>query len=42
MINRDFVNVKKPTSFDFWWKRHGGGVKAISFIMIMALIGSIN
>lgn len=41
-MKHDFVNSTRPTAFDFWWKRHGGAVKAVAFIAIMAFIGSIN
>lgn len=39
---KDYVNVAKPTASKVWWARHGVDVRAIGFIIAIALIGSIG
>lgn len=39
---RDYVNTKKPTAFQFFWKRHGGAVQFAVLVAFVAIIGSVG
>jgi hypothetical protein len=36
---KDYVNVGKPTSFQFWMNKYGEHVKFGFFVLVMAIIG---